>query len=76
MKTPDEGWRVGEKVYRVDDWNSYEILAQGKRIRLTLNGTVTVDTIDDGASSGIIAIQLHAGVPMRVEVRNIRIKPL
>jgi 3-keto-disaccharide hydrolase len=76
MKTPDEGWRVGEKVYRVDDWNSYEILAQGKRIRLTLNGTVTVDTTDDGASSGIIAIQLHAGAPMRVEVRNIRIKRL
>ena len=76
MKTTDEGWRIAQNIYRVGEWNSYEIFAQGKHIRLTLNGTVTIDTTDDVASSGIIAIQLHAGVPMRVEVRNIRIKPL
>lgn len=76
MKTPDEGWRIGRRLYHRGDWNTYEILAQGQRIRLTLNGAVTVDTRDDRASNGVIAIQLHAGEPMRVEVRNIRIKPL
>jgi hypothetical protein len=76
MPTPDAGWRVGRKVYRSNDWNEYEVLAQGKRIRLTLNGTVTIDTTDDQASSGIIALQLHAGAPMRVEFRNLRLRIL
>ena len=76
MKTPDEGWQIGQKVYRKGDWNTYEILADGPHIRLKLNGTRTVDTTDDKAASGIIAIQLHAGEPMRVEVRSVKLKPL
>jgi hypothetical protein len=76
MKTPDEGWRTGQKLVRAGDWNEYEILAQGNHIRLKLNGVATVDTTDDKASSGVIAIQLHIGEPMRVECRNLRIKPL
>lgn len=76
MKTPDQGWQIGRQVARIREWNQWEILAQGKRIRLRLNGVVTIDTEDDQASSGVIAIQLHAGEPMRVECRNIKIKPL
>lgn len=76
MKTPDQGWQIGRKVYRQGDWNEYEILAQGRRIRLTLNGAVTIDTTDDKAATGIIALQLHAGPPMRVEFRNLRIQTL
>jgi len=76
MKTPDEGWRTGQKLVRAGDWNEYEILAQGNHIRLKLNGVATVDTTDHKASSGVIAIQLHIGEPMRVECRNLRIKPL
>jgi hypothetical protein len=76
MKTVDEGWRIGQKVYRRGEWNEYEILAQGSRIRLTLNGTVTIDTTDDKSSTGVIALQLHAGPAMRVEFRNIRIQTL
>lgn len=76
MKTPDEGWRIGQKVARPGQWNDYEILAQGNRIRLRLNGVVTIDTTDEKAASGVIALQLHAGEPMRVEFRNVRLKPL
>ena len=76
MKTPDEGWRIGQKLVRKGGWNSYEILAQGHRIQIKLNGVVTIDTTDDKAPSGVIAIQLHMGEPMRVECRNIRLKPL
>ena len=76
MKTPDQGWRIGQKVFRKGEWNQYEILAQGNRVQLKLNGTVTIDTTDDKAAGGRIAIQLHAGDPMRVECRNLRIKPL
>ena len=76
MKTPDEGWQKGQKLVRRGDWNEYEILAQGNRIQLKLNGVVTIDTTDDKASTGVIALQLHAGDPMRVEVRNVKLKPL
>jgi len=76
MKTADEGWQIGRRVFKPGDWNHYEILAQGRRIRLTLNGTVTIDTTDDQAASGVIALQLHAGPAMRVEFRNLRIRTL
>ena len=76
MDVPDRGWQTGKQVYRKGEWNSIEIHADGPRIRLKLNGTETIDTKDDQASSGIVAIQLHAGEPMRVEVRNLKLKPL
>lgn len=76
MDRPDRGWLTGQKVYRRDGWNSYEILAEGARIRLKLNGVDTVDASDSKAPAGIIAIQLHAGEAMRVEVRNVKLKPL
>ncbi len=76
MKTDDEGWRRAREVVRVDDWNEYEILAQGNRVRLTLNGKVTIDAEDAAAGRGIVAIQLHSGPAMQVECRNIRIKEL
>jgi hypothetical protein len=41
-----------------------------------LNGLTTIDATDDKASDGVIAFQLHAGEPMQVEFRDIRLKPL
>lgn len=76
MKTPDEGWQKAKTVLRDKDWNDYEIFADGPRIRLTLNGLVTIDTTEDKWPTGIIAFQLHTGVPMLVEFRSIRLKRL
>jgi Domain of Unknown Function (DUF1080) len=76
MKTPDEGWQIARSIYHKGDWNEYEILAQGNHFRLKLNGVQTIDARDDKAASGIIALQLHMGEPMRVEARNIRLKVL
>ncbi len=76
MKTPDEGWVIAKPLTHHDDWNTYEILADGDHIRLTFNGVVTIDTHDSASSSGIIALQLHAGPEMRVEFRNLKIKVL
>ena len=76
MAQPDQGWQIGKTVYRKGGWNTIEILADGPHIRLKLNGTQTIDTQDDKAASGIIAIQLHAGEPMRVDLRNVKLKPL
>jgi hypothetical protein len=76
MKTPDQGWVIAKALVHHGDWNTYEILADGDHIRLTFNGAVTIDTHDAAASSGIIALQLHAGPEMRVEFRNLKIKIL
>jgi Domain of Unknown Function (DUF1080) len=76
MKTPDEGWLVARPITHRGDWNTYEILADGNHIRLTLNGVVTMDVHDSAASTGIIALQLHMGPEMRVEFRNLKLKRL
>jgi Domain of Unknown Function (DUF1080) len=76
MKTPDQGWVIAKTLVHHGDWNTYEILADGDHIRLTFNGVVTIDTHDSASSSGIIALQLHAGPEMRVEFRNLKIKVL
>jgi len=45
-----------------------------------INGVATADVIDEqeskAAKSGILALQLHAGPPMKIQFKNIRIKPL
>ncbi len=76
MKTQDEGWLIAKPLVHHGDWNTYEILADGDHIRLTFNGVVTIDMHDKASSSGIIALQLHAGPEMRVEFRNLKIKEL
>jgi hypothetical protein len=76
MKTPDEGWLIAKNLVHHQDWNTYEILADGDHIRFTFNGAVTIDMHDHETMSGIIALQLHAGEPMRVEFRNLKIKQL
>jgi hypothetical protein len=76
MKTPDEGWRKAKSLVRHNDWNTYEILADGDHIRLTFNGVVTIDTHDAAASTGLIGLQLHAGPEMRVEFRNLKLRKI
>jgi hypothetical protein len=76
MKTPDEGWLKAKSVVRHGDWNSYEVFAQGSHMRLKFNGVETIDLTDDKTKDGVIALQLHAGEPMRVEFRNLRVKVL
>lgn len=63
-----------------EDWNDYVIIAKGNHLQHFINGKQTVDVTDEqeskAAKSGILALQLHAGPPMTVEYKNIRIKTL
>ncbi|HEY2252975.1 MAG TPA: DUF1080 domain-containing protein [Planctomycetaceae bacterium] len=68
-----------DKVLHKDDWNQYVIRAQGERISLSLNGVQTVAYCETDAAiwrEGIIALQVHAGGPLRVEFRGLRIREL
>ncbi len=61
-------------------WNDYVVIAKGNHLQHFINGKPTVDVIDEqeskAAKSGILALQLHAGPPMKVQFKNIRIKSL
>jgi hypothetical protein len=57
-----------------DKWNNYEITAQGPKFTVILNGTKTVDGVEDSKHpSGKIALQYAAGV---VKFRKVEIKPM
>jgi len=76
--------------YKPQDWNEYIIIAQGNYIRHYLNGYPTIALIDNdrvldpddpkdtkgAAREGLLALQIHAGPPMTVEFKDIRIKHL
>jgi hypothetical protein len=61
-------------------WNDYVIIAKGNHLQQFVNGRQTVDVTDDcvaqRAMSGVMALQLHAGPPMMVQFKDIRIKVL
>ena len=62
-----------------EDWNEYTIIARGNHLIHKINGNTTaecVDQSDKALKSGVLALQLHAGDPMLVQFRNIRIKKL
>ena len=78
----DQTYRTGGIVYfaapaaQIDtggQWNTYEIRAEGDRIMVTLNGTVTVDFEDDTYSDGPLTLQYGNGI---VRFRNVQIQRL
>jgi hypothetical protein len=70
---------VIDKIVKHDDWNDYVIRCEGPRIRLWLNGTLTVDFTekDDRIDrSGVIGLQVHGGGKTQVLYKDIRIEEL
>ena len=61
-----------------NDWNDYHITARGFHFVHKINGVVTAECTDNDKKmrrvKGILALQLHAGPPMIVQARNIRLK--
>ena len=88
VSDPDALQKAGH--YKDKDWNEYTIIARGNHILHYLNGYPTIELIDNdrvtdpndpkdrkGAQrEGLLALQIHAGPPMRVEFKDIRVKPL
>ena len=96
MAVPRLGLRRGPRQARplkpLGEWNSEEILCQGRHVKITLNGTVIVDadldkvlqerggkTIDGHEHPGLKRTKGYIallGHTYRVEFRNLRIKEL
>ena len=68
-----------EKIEKPGDWNLYEIRCEGARIRLSVNGTQTVDFTEKEpgiAMEGLIALQIHGGAKSEIAYRAITIEEL
>tara|TARA_B100001179_G_scaffold5733_1_gene4074 strand:- start:843 stop:1595 length:753 start_codon:yes stop_codon:yes gene_type:complete len=68
------------KAIKKEDWNSYRIVARNFNLTHYINGVKTTQVIDRDRKTrraeGLLALQLHAGPPMNVQFKNIRIKEL
>ena len=62
-----------------DEWNDYEVHSQKGRIRLFLNGKITVDYVEADKSvpqAGIIGLQIHGGGKAQVAFKDLVISEL
>lgn len=61
-----------------DDWNSMHIIARGSTLTQVVNGRLMSMLMDDDTKGrrldGSIGIQCHTGPPMKIEIKNIRLK--
>jgi len=61
------------------EWNRYEIRCEGPRVRIFLNGRLTVDYTepDPGiGESGLVALQIHGGGKAVIAFRHLTIEEL
>ena len=69
-----------EKTIKFDDWNTFQITAEGSKLKQVVNGMTTVD-LDDAdekkrSLEGILALQYHAPGNFEIRFKDIRIKPI
>ena len=65
---------VASNIIKEDQWNDYEIRAEGKHIQLFLNGQKTVDYTEPDDSipqEGLIGLQIHGGGKTQVAYKDI-----
>jgi hypothetical protein len=82
--SPIKGDAASEKAFRArageafkrDDWNTFRITCQGKRLKIEINGVVTTDVEDSMDASGPIGLQHHGEKGQTYRFRNARIKAL
>jgi hypothetical protein len=68
-----------EKALKKGDWNEYEIRAEGKRIRTSINGVAMIDyTEPDDAipQHGLIGLQVHGNGKTEVFYKDITVEEL
>jgi hypothetical protein len=83
-KKVEEGRTAEDKellaAIKKDDWNEYVIIARGNHLVQKLNGVTTMELTDEQeakrAMTGILAFQIHAGPPMKVQFKDIYLKEL
>jgi putative heme-binding domain-containing protein len=66
-----------ERHAKKGEWNRYEVVAVGSRVRTSINGELCVDRDDPAAARrGVLALQLHSGGVTEVRYRNLKLSLL
>lgn len=69
-----------ELAIRRDDWNDYAVIARGNVFLHLINGRVMAAAVDEDERhfrrAGLFAFQLHSGRPMKIRVKDIRVREL
>ena len=60
------------------DWMDLTLVVEGRLLKHYVNAVQTAEILDDDdahrAASGVLALQVHAGEPMRIQFKDIRLK--
>ncbi|MBL8204826.1 MAG: DUF1080 domain-containing protein [Blastocatellia bacterium] len=68
------------KKLHLQSWNEYHIIARGSHLILKINGEKTAELVDretgKAAASGVLAMPIIPGEPMKVQYKNLRLKVL
>jgi hypothetical protein len=77
-KYPEEAQaKEASKVLKEGDWNKFKFVAKGDTFTVWINGTqVSQYKTDKYPGAAPIGLQIHGGLAMKVEFRNLRLKPL
>lgn len=60
---------------KVNDWNQYEIVAVGSKLKTALNGKACSDIDDkDLRQKGVIGLQIHSGAPMEIRFKELKLE--
>ena len=75
---PEAGHTKGiEKIFKAGDWNRFRIEAKGDTFKVWLNGEPISQYTDARYAGGApLGLQVHPGLKMKVEFRNIYASPL
>ena len=68
--------KAGEEAsVNKEDWNLYEILAVGTKVRTAMNGHLCVDIdLHDMPTTGMFGLQIHAGGPTEVCFKDFEVE--
>ena len=79
----DKKWLTGlnpAPAIKLDEWNTFEVIAIGNKLVHKVNGevyTVAIDHNEEGRDlKGVLAFQIHKGPAMRVQFKDIELKRL
>ncbi|MFM8292265.1 MAG: family 16 glycoside hydrolase [Planctomycetia bacterium] len=69
-----------QQKIKPEDWNTFRVVARGNRLQHFINGQLMSEVVDEQPDKrwmeGVLALQVHVGPPMKLEVRDIRLKRL
>jgi hypothetical protein len=66
-----------DALLKAGDWNTMKLEARGSKFKVWLNGKPVLEYEDDKSPDAApIGLQIHAGVKMKVEFRNLKVAEL